>query len=55
MYWRMGLRSIHTEFQNIKYLGVYNPRLNEVYRISVDAIPRDVIIEVDRDVIGYSE
>lgn len=55
MYWRMGLRSIHTEFQNIKYLGVYNPRLNEVYRISVDAIPCDVIAEVDRDVIGYSD
>ena len=53
MYWRMGLRSIHAEFQNVKYLGIYNPRLNEVYRISVDVIPRDVIAEVDRDVIGY--
>jgi hypothetical protein len=53
MYWRMGLRSIHAEFQNVRYLGVYNPRLNEVYRISVDHIPRDVIVEVDRDVIGY--
>lgn len=55
MYWRMGLRSIHPEFQNIKYLGVYNPRLNEMYRISVDDIPGDVIAEVDRDVIGYAE
>ena len=53
MYWRMGLRSIHAEFQNVRYLGVYNPRLDEVYRISVDHIPRDVIVEVDRDVIGY--
>lgn len=53
MYWRMGLRSIHAEFQNVRYLGVYNPRLNEVYRISVDDIPRDVIVEIDRDVIGY--
>lgn len=53
MYWRMGLCSIHTEFQNIRYLGIYNPRLNEVYRISVDDILRDVITEVDRDVIGY--
>lgn len=55
MYWRMGLRSIHTEFQNVRYLGIYNPRLNEVYRISVDAIPCDVIAEVERDVIGYPE
>ena len=53
MYWRMGLRSIHAEFRNVKYLGIYNPRLNEVYRTSVDDIPRDVIVEVDRDVIGY--
>lgn len=55
MYWRMGLRSVHTEFQDIRYLGIYNPRLNEVYRISVDDIPDDVIVEVERDVIGYPE
>lgn len=53
MYWRMGLRSVHAEFQNIEYLGVYNPRLNKVYRIKVDVIPDDVIFEVERDVIGY--
>lgn len=55
MYWRMGLHSVHTEFQDIRYLGIYNPRLNEVYRISVDDIPDDVIVEVERDVIGYPE
>jgi hypothetical protein len=30
MYWRMGLHSVHPEFQGIKYLGIYNPRLNQV-------------------------
>lgn len=55
MYWRMGLHSVHAEFQSIKYLGVYNPRLNKVYRIKVDAIPDDVIAEVEKDVIGYAE
>ena len=55
MYWRMGLHSVHAEFQTIKYLGVYNPRLNDVYRIKVDAIPDDVIDEVEKDVIGYAE
>ena len=54
MYWRMGLHSVHAEFQSIKYLGIYNPRLNEVYRIKVDAIPDDVIAEVEKDVIGYT-
>lgn len=53
MYWRMGLHSIHPEFQGIKYLGIYNPRLNEVCRIAVDDIPEDVITEVETGVIGY--
>lgn len=38
-------------FHNIKYLGIYNPRLNEFYRISVDDIPRNVLAEVDQDLI----
>lgn len=53
MYWRMGLRSVHTEFQSIKYLGIYNPRMNIVYRISTSEIPNEVISEVETDVIGY--
>lgn len=53
MYWRMGLHSIHPEFQGIKYLGIYNPRLNEVCRIAVDDIPESVITEVETEVIGY--
>ncbi len=53
MYWRMGLHSVHPEFQSIKYLGIYNPRLNQVYRIAVADIPEDVIREVEEKVIGY--
>lgn len=53
MYWRMGLHSIHPEFQDMKYLGIYNPRLNEACRIAVDDIPEDVIAEVETEVIGY--
>ena len=53
MYWRMSLHSIHPEFQNIKYLGIYNPRMNKVYRIAVENISEDVIREVEKDVIGY--
>ena len=54
---RLSLTEFRTEFRSARsrqcYLGIYNPRLNEVYRISVDGIPQDVIAEVDRDVIGY--
>ena len=53
MYWRMGLHSIHQEYQSVRYLGVYNPRMNVVYRLSIDKIPHDVIDVVERDVIGY--
>lgn len=53
MYWRMGLHSVHSEFRNVKYLGIYNPRMNEVSRIAVADIPQDVIDEVEDEVIGY--
>lgn len=53
MYWRMGLHSVHPEFQSIKYLGIYSPRLNQVYRIAVTDISEDVIREVEEKVIGY--
>ncbi len=53
MYWRMGLRSAHPEFQNVKYLGIYNPRTNVASRLAVADIPADVIEEVEHDVIGY--
>ena len=53
MYWRMGLHSKHSEFKNVKYLGIYNPRLNIVYRLDVTDIPGEVISEVEKEVIGY--
>ena len=42
-------------FWDYGYLAICNPRLNEVYRISVDDIPKDVMFEVDQDVLGYPE
>lgn len=53
MYWRMGLHSIHPEYQKVKYLGLYNPRLNTIYRMAVEDIPADTIAQVEHDVIGY--
>lgn len=53
MYWRMGLHSVRPEFQNVKYLGIYNPRMNEVSRIAVADISQEVIDEVEFEVIGY--
>lgn len=53
MYWRMGLHSKHSEFKNVKYLGIYNPRLNIVYQLNVNDIPDEVISKVEKEVIGY--
>lgn len=53
MYWRMGLHSVHPEFRDVKYLGIYNPRTNKVSRIAVADIPQDMIDKVESEVIGY--
>lgn len=55
MYWRMGLRSVHHEFANVEFLGIYNPRLNSVFSICVNDIPFEIISEVEKDVIGYKD
>lgn len=56
MYWRLGLHSIHApEFEEIKNLGLYNPRTNIAYLLPTNKIPEEVITTVDREVIGYSE
>lgn len=53
MYYIMGQHSVHKEFRNIKKLGFFNPRLNEVYTLDVSSISPDVIRDVSSNVIGY--
>lgn len=53
MYYLMGKRSGQPEFDSIRYLGAFNPRLNTVYRIPLDSIGSEVMDEVAREVIGY--
>lgn len=53
MYWRMGLHSVHPEHKGVKYLGIYNPRENMVYRLDTAEIPASIISTVEREVIGY--
>lgn len=53
MYWIMGLHSIHPEYKDVRYLGIYNPRFNAVYKICVDDIPKETIEAVERDVLCY--
>lgn len=52
-YWRLGVHSIHPEYKTITYIGIFNPRLNMVYRYKLDQLPQDTIDFVDCDVIEY--
>lgn len=53
MYWRMGLHSVHPEYKKIRYLCVFNPRLNVLYKLPVENISQEIIDEIEVSVIGY--
>jgi hypothetical protein len=53
VYYLMGINSIHDEFQSLKKLGIFNPRLNTVYLLEIETIPKEVIMAVNQEVIGY--
>jgi hypothetical protein len=53
MYYLMGTHSVHKEFQSIENLGVFNPRLNNVYLLEISRIASTIIEEVSTNVIGY--
>ena len=53
IYYLMGRRSIHPEFQTIEKLGIFNPRQNTIYQLPISEISDEVIKEVEADVIGY--
>lgn len=54
MYYLMGLHSIHSEmYKSLKYIGFYNPLRNEVARLNIEDISKDIENSVLYDVIGY--
>lgn len=54
MYYILGHRSFHKEFQGINKLGIYNPKLNTVYLLEISKIDLLVRLKVAIDVIGAS-
>lgn len=40
-------------YKNVRYLGIFNPRLNTVYRYEVNRLPEETIEFVDYDIIVY--
>lgn len=55
IYWRMGLRSDYKTFKNLKYIGIYNPRKNKVFRYKLDNIENGIINIIDDEIIGYTK
>lgn len=53
MYYLLGINSIHKEYQNVKYLGLFNPRKNLAYKINVKDITPYVYSVVSSMIIGY--
>ena len=54
IYWRMGLHSIYKDnFVKVKYIGIYNPRLDCVYRYELKKLQKDFLEYLDKTVIGY--
>lgn len=53
LYYLMGLEEGMEEFRGITKLGIYNPRLNEVYTLQVNRISPYLLEELKRNVIGY--
>lgn len=53
MYWIMGQHSGKEEFKEIKKLGIFNPRLNKIYTLNIEDIPKETIKAVESDVICY--
>ena len=55
MYYIMGKHSDQKQYETINKLGVYNPRLDTVYLLETERIPKLVFKRVGRDVLKYTE
>ena len=53
MYWIMGQHSGQEIYEKINKLGIFNPRLNIVYTIDVNEISKEIIEEIEKEVICY--
>lgn len=49
----VGKQSGLPQFATQTHIGVFNPRLNAVYRMTVDEIPDNVIETIQHDIIGF--
>lgn len=53
LYWRLGMRSDKEKFENVKYIGIINPRKCETYRYDLTNIDNELVEFIDNEVIGH--
>lgn len=53
MYYIMGKQSKYNYFDNLKYLAIFNPRLNCIYRYEINKISQETIKDIENNVICY--
>ena len=54
VYYLMGLRSEHQNyFKQLKFLSLYNPRKNVIYKYDLTKLDKNTKLEVETEVIGY--
>lgn len=54
IYYLLGVHSYSCDFSNIKKLGIFNPRKNIVYQYEIKNISKEIIKEIETEVIGYA-
>ena len=53
IYYIMGQHTNDPIFKNITKIGLFNPRLNKMYICEIKNIDKDIIKEIETNVIGY--
>ncbi len=53
MYWVMGQHSGQHEFKNITHLGIFNPRMNTIYRVPISKVEAKTIETIETEIICY--
>ena len=53
IYYLMGKASQQSIFKNIRYIGIFNPRLNRIYTYDMTQADSDILEIIRKEVIGY--
>lgn len=53
MYWVMSKHSKKQEYEGINKIGIFNPRLNCVYTLDMAKVSKEIVSEIENNVICY--